>query len=229
MESFLSRYGGTLVVLLTLLVLFIGVGTITKRVNRPRVKTKTDLTQKPQSFRSVDIQQKKPEADKLPIDLRRFKPKRGHIFISYRRSDSADVTGRIYDRLIGKFGKKAVFKDVDSIPLGLNFKEYLDIQVGQCTVLVAVIGDRWLDANDASGKSRLEDPKDFVRIEIESALVRGIPVIPLLVRDAKMPRKDQLPPDLQELIFRNGIPIRADPDFHRDMDRLISALEKYVQ
>ena len=152
----------------------------------------------------------------------------GNIFISYRRSDSADNAGRIYDRLVGRFGKEPIFKDVDSIPLGLDFKEYLDEQVGKCDVLLAIIGDQWLEANDASGKRRLDDPADFVRIEIESALERNIPVIPLLVRGAQMPSEEVLPSSLRKLVYRNGIPIRSDPDFHRDMDRLIKALEGYV-
>lgn len=152
----------------------------------------------------------------------------GHIFISYRRSDSADIAGRIYDRLIGRFGRDPIFKDVDSIPLGYDFKEYLDKKVGECDVLLAIIGDRWLEAADAEGKIRLEDPADFVRIEIESALQRGIPVIPLLVRGAGMPIEESLPQGLRKLVYRNGIPIRSDPDFHRDMDRLIGSLEKYV-
>lgn len=151
------------------------------------------------------------------------------IFISYRRSDSADVSGRIYDRLVDRFGKNLIFKDVDSIPLGLDFKEYLGKKVGECEVLLAIIGDRWLDASDAVGARRLMDPSDFVRIEIESALERDIPVIPLLVRNATMPREDSLPSSLRKLVYRNGISIRSDPDFHRDMDRLIKALEKLVQ
>ncbi len=154
---------------------------------------------------------------------------RSHIFVSYRRSDSADIAGRIYDRLTGTFGRGPIFKDVDSIPLGLDFKEYLDAKVSECSVLLAIIGDRWLDASDETGNLRLTDPTDFVRIEIESALARGIPVIPLLVRGARMPAEDKLPASLSKLIYRNGIPIRPDPDFHRDMDRLIAALEKYVQ
>jgi hypothetical protein len=153
----------------------------------------------------------------------------GHIFVSYRRSDSADIAGRIYDRLIGKFGRGPVFKDVDSIPLGLDFKEYLDQKVGECDVLLAIIGDNWLNVSDSTGKKRIEDPTDFVRIEIQSALKRGIPVIPLLVRGAQMPSEESLPSSLRKLVYRNGIPIRTDPDFHRDMDRLIAALEKYVQ
>ena len=152
----------------------------------------------------------------------------GHIFISYRRSDSADIAGRIDDRLTGRFGRNLIFKDVDSIPLGLDFKEYLDEKVSECSVFLAIIGDRWLEAGDETGVRRLNDPADFVRIEIESALKRGIPVIPLLVRGAQMPMEGQLPDGLKKLAYRNGIPIRHDPDFHRDMDRLIAALEKHI-
>jgi hypothetical protein len=147
------------------------------------------------------------------------------IFVSYRRSDSADIAGRIYDRLIGRFGKDPVFKDVDSIPLGFDFKEYLDKKVGEFDIW----GFGGGDSRAHQVKKRLEDPTDFVRIEIESALERGIPVIPLLVRGAEMPSEGTLPSSLRKLVYRNGIPIRSDPDFHRDMDRLISALEKYTR
>ena len=123
----------------------------------------------------------------------------------------------------------AVFKDVDSIPLGFDFKEYLDEKVSECNVLLAIIGDRWLEARDSTGRRRLENPYDFVRIEIESALSRGIPVIPLLVRGALMPLEEELPTGLRKLVYRNGIQIRPDPDFHRDTDRLISALKRYVE
>ena len=152
-----------------------------------------------------------------------------NIFISYRRADSADITGRIYDRLVEEFGREPIFKDVDSIPLGTNFKEYLDRKVSECNVLLAIIGDRWSEARDGAGMKRLDDPTDFVRVEIESALERGIPVIPLLVRSAQMPDEGSLPPSLQPLIYQNGIPIRPDADFHRDMDRLISALKDYIR
>jgi hypothetical protein len=154
--------------------------------------------------------------------------KAGHLFISYRRSDSADITGRIYDRLVDEFGRDTIFKDVDSIPLGTNFKEYLDRKVSECNVLLAIIGDGWTESSDASGKRRLDDPQDFVRLEIESALERGIPVIPLLVRGAPMPSEKDLPASLRKLVYQNGIPIRPDPDFHRDMDRLISALDEMI-
>ena len=152
----------------------------------------------------------------------------GNIFISYRRSDSADIAGRIYDRLVDEFGPDLIFKDVDSIPLGADFKKALDERVSECSVLLAIIGDRWADARDETGKKRLDDRADFVRVEIESALKRDIPVIPLLVRGAQMPSEEDLPYSLRRLVFQNGIPIRPDPDFHHDMDRLISALHEYI-
>jgi hypothetical protein len=149
------------------------------------------------------------------------------IFISYRRADSTDVTGRIYDRLTGHFGTSAIFKDVDSIPPGTDFKEHLEKAVGKCKIFLVVIGDRWLEMTDSLGHNRLQDPNDFVRIEIEAALNRNILIIPLLVRGASMPSKEKLPPSLRKLVYRNGIPIRSDPDFHRDMDRLIETISNY--
>lgn len=147
------------------------------------------------------------------------------ILISYRREDSADITGRIYDRLVQQFGREAVFKDVDSIPLGVDFRKYLDEQVAQCDVFLAVIGRKWMKTNGRKGKSRLDEPGDFVRIEVESALKRNIPIIPVLVGGASIPSADRLPASIQELPYRNGIAVRTDPDFHRDMDRLIHSLK----
>ena len=172
-----------------------------------------------------------PKTNEPPLRTKREEPVQRYleqygvpIFISYRRADSADVTGRIYDRLINQFGRVAVFKDVDSIPLGYDFREYLDEKVRKCRVVLVIIGDRWLEESGGSGNSRLDDPRDFVRIEIESALTRKIPIIPLFVRGASMPPDEKLPESIRSLVYRNGIAIRSDPDFHRDMDRLISAL-----
>ena len=150
------------------------------------------------------------------------------ILISYRREDSADVTGRIYDRLVQQFDREAVFKDVDSIPLGVDFRIYLDEQVAKCDVFLAVIGRGWMKKRGSKGKSRLDDPGDFVRIEIESALKRHIPVIPVLVGGASIPDVEQLPASIQDLSYRNGTVVRPDPDFHRDMDRLIEYLRQQI-
>ncbi|HND78554.1 MAG TPA: toll/interleukin-1 receptor domain-containing protein, partial [bacterium] len=148
------------------------------------------------------------------------------IFLSYRRADSADVVGRIYDRLIQVYKKEFVFKDVDSIPLGLDFREYLHRMVSISTVFIAVIGKNWESVQDEQGNRRLNNPADYVRIEIASALSRNIPVIPVLVQNSSMPLVDDLPDDLKNLCYRNGISVRPDPDFHNDMDRLISGLSK---
>ena len=148
-----------------------------------------------------------------------------NIFICYRRADSENVAGRIYDRLVQYYGKESIFKDVDSIPLGVDFRTFLDGKVGQCKVLLVVIGDQWVSIADTEGNRRLDDFRDYVRIEIESALKRNVPVIPLLVRRATMPEEEFLPESIKGLAFRNGIQIRPDPDFHNDMERLISALD----
>ncbi len=150
------------------------------------------------------------------------------IFISYRRADSADICGRIYDRLVKHFGEAAIFKDVDNIPFGADFPRHLESILAQCAVELVVVGPHWLEISDDKGRRRLDDPADFVRIEVEHGLSRDILVIPLLVTGAVMPGADQLPPGLAELVRRNAVPVRADPDFHKDMGRLIRQLEQYV-
>jgi uncharacterized membrane protein YeaQ/YmgE (transglycosylase-associated protein family) len=152
-----------------------------------------------------------------------------NIFISYRRQDNPDITGRLYDRLVNHFGPERVFRDVDSVPLGVDYRKYLDEEVGKCRILIAVLGNRWLDAKDTEGMRRIDSRGDFVRIEIESALKRGIPVIPILVSGAAMPTEDDLPPTLRDLAYRNALPVRTDPDFHKDVDRLIAGLETHLQ
>ena len=142
------------------------------------------------------------------------------VFVSYRRSDSSTATGRIYDHLTATFGQDSVFKDIDSIALGDDFRRAIGTAVGDCRVLLAIIGDGWLEVTGEGGKRRLDEPDDYVRIEVESALARGIPVIPVLVGERAMPRAEELPASLRELAFRNGIRVRPDPDFKGDMDRV---------
>ena len=115
------------------------------------------------------------------------------IFISYRRADSPDAAGRIYDRLVNESGRTQVFKDVDSIPLGEDFRSHLNDTIGQCAVVLVIIGPHWSELRDEAGQRRLENADDFVRIEIEAALSRGIPVVPVLVGHAIMPTAAQLP------------------------------------
>jgi hypothetical protein len=147
------------------------------------------------------------------------------IFISYRRSDSQDVTGRIYDRLVGKFTKEQVLKDVDNIPLGVSFPLHLQQMLRKADVVLVIIGPAWTTATDAKGRRRLDDPNDFVRVEVEAALRGKIPVIPILVSNATMPQVDDLPKSMQALASRNGMPVRPDPDFNNDIARLFSGID----
>lgn len=145
------------------------------------------------------------------------------VFISYRRDDSAGHAGRVHDRLEREFGRDLVFMDVDAIPLGVNFVRVLREEVGKCEVLLAIIGAHWLEARDETGNRRLDNPNDFVRIEIGSALQRDIPVIPILLDGARLPGAAQLPGDLAELVQRNALDVRH-ASFHADMDKLIRTL-----
>jgi formylglycine-generating enzyme required for sulfatase activity len=146
------------------------------------------------------------------------------IFISYRRDDSAGHAGRVHDRLAQEFGPNLLFMDVDSIPLGSDFIKVLREEVAKCDALLAVIGQHWLDARDTEGNRRLDGENDFVRIEIATALQRDIPIIPILLDGAKIPKPEELPPDLQGLTARNGLDVRHS-SFHIDMDRLIGGLK----
>lgn len=147
------------------------------------------------------------------------------IFVSYRRSDSIKDTGRMYDWLAHNYGKNSVFKDVDSTPLGADFRGIIKKAVARCDVLLVVIGPDWLYAQDEQGRRRLDNPDDFVRIEVETGLQRdGCVVIPVLLNNATMPTYDALPESLKDLTYRQAQQVRDDPDFHTDMDRLIKGI-----
>jgi hypothetical protein len=148
------------------------------------------------------------------------------IFISYRRSDSSDVAGRIYDHLVEKYSRECVFKDVDSIPLGVPFPQRLEDLIAKSDVMVAVIGPNWLNAVDENGSRRLDAPKDYVRAELETALKLRVPVIPLLVSNSSMPQATDLPQAIRFLTDQNGMSVRADPDFGNDMRRLLVGIDR---
>jgi hypothetical protein len=145
------------------------------------------------------------------------------IFISYRRVDSEGYVGRIYDHLVKKFNKDEIFLDVDEIKPGEDFVARIDQALKEGSALVAVIGPGWRDVRDAKGRRRLDNPRDFVRQEIAMALKRGLLIIPVLVGEAKMPAKDQLPADIAELARHNAVEI-SHGRFEYDMQRLVTAL-----
>jgi Protein of unknown function (DUF1566)/TIR domain len=148
------------------------------------------------------------------------------IFISYRRQDSDAYAGRLYDRLSTRFDKARIFMDID-MELGIDFVNEIKKRVGSCKVLVAVIGRSWLEVKDNEGRRRLDDPNDWVRLEIAAALERDIPVIPALVGGARMPTSSDLPGALSKLTRRQAIEI-SHAGFHSDVDRLIRGLERFL-
>lgn len=149
------------------------------------------------------------------------------IFISYRRSDSAGHTGRLFDRLRATFGERRVFIDVCDIDAGSDFARTIERRIGACDVLLAIIGREWLDSRNAGGGRRLEEAGDFVRQEIAAALRRGLVVIPVLVEQARMPAAAELPAELRELAGRNAFALR-DERWDGDVEQLISQIRKQI-
>jgi hypothetical protein len=150
------------------------------------------------------------------------------IVISYRRDDSKWITGRIFDRLEDHYGHGQVFMDIDNIPIGMDFRRHLQRTLARCDILIAVIGPDWV-APDQTGRSRLLDETDWVRVEIETALAKGVPVVPLLVDDAQMPQPAQLPGELRDFAFRQAARVDTGVDFRAHMQRLIGSLDRLLK
>lgn len=147
------------------------------------------------------------------------------IFISYRRADSKYVVDRIRDRLNEAFEEDAIFRDLESIPLGQNFSDVLNQSTSTCDVMLVVIGPQWAGITDSQGNKRLAGPGDYTRLEVETGLAnKKILVIPVLVMGAQMPAAGDIPESLRDLLFRNAISVRNDPDFKPDMERLIQGI-----
>jgi hypothetical protein len=145
------------------------------------------------------------------------------IVISYRRQDSDAISGRIRDRLADEFGDQSVFMDIDSIPIGANFHDYIAETLANADVLLVVIGPAWL--GDKKRRNRIHNPTDAVRIELEKAFELRIPIWPILVNRAVMPDMAKLPETLKQLSYCNAATVDAGMDFHSHMDRLIRQLE----
>jgi len=154
------------------------------------------------------------------------------IFISYRREDSEDSARALYESLLPLFGKERVFIDVEDIALGFDFRQAVESSLSTCGVFLAMIGPKWLSIaapNDASGKRRLDNPSDTVRQEIATALKKGgnLPIIPVLIGGATMPSADQLPDDLKDLAFRNGLALNH-LDWEANVKKLVDAITPRV-
>ena len=141
------------------------------------------------------------------------------IFLSYRRRDSQNATGRIHDHLEVYFGKDSVFRDIDGIPAGSHFPDVLERAIDKCKIVVAVIGAEWLTVTDDAGRKRLEDPQDYVRQEIAMALEKKT-VIPVLVSHAAMPTRGQLPDAIKGLGDHNAVYAPPNNEFRRSIRSL---------
>ncbi len=147
------------------------------------------------------------------------------IFVSYRRDDAASAAGRLADHLNRRFGAGHVFLDIDTIEPGTDFVSVLRDSLQQTAVVLVVIGRRWTSLRDASGRRRLDDPADFVRLEVETALQRGVPVVPVLVDGAALPPAVELPASLAPLTTRQAVSL-DHAEFHDDAERLCDRLER---
>ena len=152
----------------------------------------------------------------------------GQIFISYRRDDASSAAGRLYDRLLKHFQQNQIFMDIDNLEPGVDFVEAIEASVSSCDVLVAVVGRHWLNVSDEEGKRRLDNPQDWVVLEIGTALKRGIRVIPVLVEGAVMPREGQLPEELKTLVRRQALAISNDR-FGTDSERLVRVVGQVLE
>ena len=147
------------------------------------------------------------------------------IFISYRREDSAGSAGRLFENLKRRFVGEQIFIDVTGIAIGQDFRKAIDEHVSACDVLLVVIGRNWVGARGSTSAPRLQDAKDFVRLEVVSALKREIPVVPVLVDGATMPKHEDLPEELESLGWRQAMELRHTR-WDDDVDELMDSLEK---
>ncbi len=150
------------------------------------------------------------------------------IFICYRRADAEGWAGRLSDSLKAELGRINIFRDIDDIPPGVEFDTYINEAVGSCGVLIALIGPRWLTVTDKTGSRRVDDPKDFIHLEILTALKRNIRVIPALVGGMTMPDADELPEDLKPLARRQAYEL-SDSRWNDDCRKLTDVLRPIVK
>lgn len=147
------------------------------------------------------------------------------IFLSYRRDDTEHITQRIRDHLTLHFGETSIFIDVHSIPAGSQFRVKIEETIKAAKILVAIIGPQWVDAVDRQGRRRLDKPEDPVRFELETALGLGLPLVPVLVKQARMPQEDELPASLSALPGINAVIIPPEPYFAEGVKRLSASIE----
>ena len=150
------------------------------------------------------------------------------IFLCYRREDTQDAAGRLHDRLVDAYGPERVFMDIDNVPLGIDFVDHINEQIGKCSAVIVMIGKQWQTIKDKKRRRRLSNEDDLVRAEIRAALRQKIAVIPVTVQNAAMPEADDLPDDIRLLTRRNGIELSATR-WKTDVERLIKELDRVMK
>jgi TIR domain len=151
------------------------------------------------------------------------------IAISYRREDTRWIVGRIFDHLVGYYGRESIFMDIDGVPLGLDFRDQIRNTLQRSDIVLAVIGPQWLAVQKETGQPRIVDETDWVRIEIEAALGKKIPVIPVLIDRTPLPKPNELPEALREFAYRQATNIDTGVDFQTQMDRLIRSIDELLE
>jgi TIR domain len=144
------------------------------------------------------------------------------VFVSYRRDDVPDATDRLTETLKNRFGNDHVFVDIDNLEIGADFEDVIGGWISRCDVLLALIGHNW-QARRAEGTPRIQDPDDYVRIEIEAALRRKVRVVPVLINGAPMPTSNDLPESLVPLLRRNAKTLSRE-HWKIDVDELVGAI-----
>ena len=147
------------------------------------------------------------------------------IFICYRREDTQPTAGRLYDRLVGKFSKEAVFMDIDSLAPGVDFVKKLEEAVEQCDVMLVLVGSKWLSIKAEDGTRRIDGDRDYVRLEIASGLDREITVVPILIQNTPMPRAMELPREIRSFARHQALEI-VHNRFHQGAQEVIDFIEQ---
>jgi TolB-like protein len=160
-----------------------------------------------------------------PMDRGGSLPK---IVISYRRRGSEAMTGRIFDRLVAHYGRDAVFCDIDNIPPGIDFRTHITDALDQSDILLAVVGRNWVGRSGRARNARIYDEDDLVRVEVETALRRGIPVIPVLLGHTRMPATDHVPEGLKDFVFRQAVRVDPGRDFEHHVDGLTTEIDRLL-
>ncbi len=153
---------------------------------------------------------------------------RCQIFISYRRADSGYTAQHLCKEIAGKFHRRRVFFDIDDIKPGVDFRDTIVEKISECDVMLVMMSKEWINVSQV-GRRRLDDPDDTVRLEVETALERNIPMIPVLLDSASMPREAELPPKMKSLARKNAVSVRSGQDYENDVARLIDGIKIHLK